>query len=276
MFLRLQNGTSLKAQEKRNAYPGKMRDFIRELSAHSFFNAVNFKNSRFAYDHVVAQLTCLEMHGGPANIKDADLNRIYREQREFDNKSPTAKAVKRTLDILADIFPDKTPELERYNVISLYCIIAELSRNFVITEIKPYLKKWFIDFEAMRRLEDAKSEEGGDPEWISYNGKTKHSTDSADSIRYRMEFMLRHLLQNFPTLSRKDGQRDFTHLQKLAIFRRDNENCMLKLKCNGIKLTWDDWHCDHIMPHSKGGATTVENGQVSCSACNLSKGNVLQ
>lgn len=25
MFLRLQNGTSLKAQEKRNAYPGQMR-----------------------------------------------------------------------------------------------------------------------------------------------------------------------------------------------------------------------------------------------------------
>ena len=32
MFLRLQNGTSLRAQEKRNAYPGRMRDTVRELA----------------------------------------------------------------------------------------------------------------------------------------------------------------------------------------------------------------------------------------------------
>jgi hypothetical protein len=31
MFLRLQNGTTLKAQEKRNAMPGVMRDFVKEI-----------------------------------------------------------------------------------------------------------------------------------------------------------------------------------------------------------------------------------------------------
>jgi len=34
MFLRLQNGTSLKAQEKRNAMSGKMRDFIKSVARH--------------------------------------------------------------------------------------------------------------------------------------------------------------------------------------------------------------------------------------------------
>jgi hypothetical protein len=37
MFLRLQNGTTLKAQERRNAMPGKMRDFVRDLAGHPFF-----------------------------------------------------------------------------------------------------------------------------------------------------------------------------------------------------------------------------------------------
>src|SRR5262249_34558383 len=37
MFLRLQNGTSLKAQEKRNAYPGAMRNYVHELTRHPFF-----------------------------------------------------------------------------------------------------------------------------------------------------------------------------------------------------------------------------------------------
>ena len=273
MFLRLQNGTSLKAQEKRNAYSGKMRDFIRDLSSHPFFQSVAFKNSRFSYDHVAAQLVCLEINGGPTNIKNADLNRLYDENRDFDNKSPTAKAVKRTLDILATVFPEKTPELERYNVISLYCVMAELLRSYVIDEIKPKLHDWFVKFEASRFEHILEPEDKIDPEWVTYNSKISHSTDAVDSVRHRMEFILRNLLQSFPALSRKDGQRDFTHLQKLAIFRRDNGLCQIKRKCEGVKLTWDDWHCDHITPHSKGGKTTVENGQVSCSVCNLSKGN---
>lgn len=119
MFLRLQNGTSLKAQEKRNAYPGKMRGFVRELSKHSFFSKVAFANSRFTYDLVAAQMVCLELAGGSTNVKDADLNRMYKKNLDFDAKSPEAKSVMKILNTLKDIFPDKTPELERYNIISL-------------------------------------------------------------------------------------------------------------------------------------------------------------
>ena len=57
MFLRLQNGTSLKAQEKRNAMPGQMRDFIKKVSEHEFFQKVSFNNSRFTYDLIAAQVT---------------------------------------------------------------------------------------------------------------------------------------------------------------------------------------------------------------------------
>lgn len=272
MFLRLQNGTSLKAQEKRNAYPGKMRDFVCELVQHPFFRSVGFTNSRFAFDHVAAQMILLEIQGGPTNVKNADLNRMYEGNKEFDTNGQVAKAVKRVLDILAKAFSDKTPELERYNVIALYCVISELLRQYVIDEIKLGLHDWFINFEIVRRFQDEKTEEDGEPEWITYREKISHSTDAAESIRWRMEFMLRNLLEQWPNLSRKDNQRGFTHIQKLAIFRRDKGICQLKMKCDGIKLTWDDWHCDHVVPWSKGGKTTVQNGQVACSACNLSKG----
>lgn len=104
-------------------------------------------------------------------------------------------------------------------------------------------------------------------------GKISHSTDASDSIRARMDFMLRHLLSRFPDLSRKDNQRDFTYQQRLAVFRRDAGVCQVGVKCGGVKVTWDDWHCDHRLPWSKGGHTTVENGQVACATCNLSKSN---
>lgn len=273
MFLRLQNGTSLKAQEKRNAYPGKMRDFVRAVSRHSFFAKVGFANSRYTYDLVAAQMMCLELNGGPTNVKNADLNGMYKEQKELDAKGKEAKAILRNLNILDGIFQEKTPELERYNVISLYCLIAELDRQYVLSEVREKLLEWFMDFEAKRRTQEETPEDQADPEWMAYKEKISHSTDAEDSIRWRMEFMFRHLLERFPSLSLKDNQREFSNVQKLVVFRRDKGLCQVKVKCAGGKLSWDDWHCDHKVPWSKGGKTTVENGQASCSSCNLSKNN---
>ena len=273
MFLRLQNGTTLKAQEKRNAFPGKMRDFVRNLSGHPFFSKVGFGNARFTYDLVAAQMVCLELAGEPTNVKNNDLNKMYEDNKEFDDKSSDARAINKVLNFFNEVFPEKTPELERFNAISLYCVVAELMKQYVIDEVKPYFQSWVINFEQERYLQEAKPEDEADSEWVTYKEKISHSTDSADSIRWRMEFMLRNLLEKYPNLSLKDNQREFTHVQKIAIFRRDKGICKLRIKCGGIKLTWDDWHCDHNIPWSKGGKTTVENGQVSCASCNLSKNN---
>ncbi|MEO6908721.1 MAG: DUF262 domain-containing protein [Abditibacteriaceae bacterium] len=272
MFLRLQNGTSLKAQEKRNAYPGKMRDFVRETSKHPFFTKVGFSNSRFTYDHISAQMVCLELAGDPTNVKDADLNRMYLNQKGFDSRCVEAKAVAKVLKTLNEIFIEKTPELERFNVITLYCVIAELLKQFVIEDVKPQFYQWFVDFEEERRKQETQPEDDADSEWVTYKNSISHSTDAGDSIRWRMNFMLRNLLGHFPNLRLKDNQRTFTFAQRLTIFRRDQGFCQLKIKCNGEKLTWDDFHCDHISPWTKGGQTTVENGHVACAACNLSKG----
>mgnify|MGYP003335471121 FL=1 len=34
----------------------------------------------------------------------------------------------------------------------------------------------------------------------------------------------------------------------------------------------DLWAADHVMPYSKGGETTIENGELVCKKYNLSKG----
>jgi hypothetical protein len=52
------------------------------------------------------------------NVVAARANRMYERYREFDSQTPAAKSVKRVLGILAEVFPEKTPELERFNVIS--------------------------------------------------------------------------------------------------------------------------------------------------------------
>jgi len=273
MFLRLQNGTSLKAQEKRNAMPGAMREFVRTLTQHDLFSRVGFGNARYTHDQVAAQMVCLEIAAGPANVKNADLNRMYEDWKSFDMGGPVAKSVRRTLNLLAEVFPDKTPELERYNVIALYCVFAELQRMYVVSTIKQNLREWFLDFEDKRRAQEMLDEERSEADWATYKERISHSTDAQESIRWRMEFMLRNLLERFPSLPLRDNQRDFTHMQRLAVFRRDRQTCQVRLKCDGVKVEWDAWHCDHRHAWAKGGPTTVENGQVACPSCNLAKGD---
>jgi len=273
MFLRLQNGTSLTAQEKRNAYPGSMRDFVRSLADEKFFRSVGFSNSRYTHDLVAAQMVCLELAGVPTNVKNRDLNRMYQEEREFDASGRNAQAVRRTLGFLYSIFPDKTPELTRYNTIALYAVVAELLASYVRSDFEDVLRGWFLDFERRRGEQEDLSEDEADSEWVQYKEKISHSTDSEDSIRWRMDFMLRDLFLAYPGIKLKDPKRDFTAPQRIAIFRRDGGVCQLRLRCEGEKLRWDDWHCDHIIPWSKGGATSVQNGRASCSNCNLAKGS---
>jgi hypothetical protein len=272
MFLRLQNGTSLKAQEKRNAMPGQMREFVRSLVDHPFFQRVAFQNRRFAYDHVAAQIVRIEIAGGPVNVKDTDLNRMYRDYFNFDASGVVGRSVIRRLKFLSEIFSERTPELERYNVIALYCVFSELQRSYAITNLNIDYREWFLNFETIRRAQEELDEDAGLAEWVTYKEKISHSTDAEESIRYRTDFLMRNLLTQFPDISLRDNQREFTHSQRLAIFRRDRQICQLHIACDGVRVDWDNWHCDHIVAHANGGATTVSNGQVACPACNLSKG----
>ncbi len=273
MFLRLQNGTTLKAQEKRNAMPGKMRDFVKSLASHEFYKNCKFTDSRFTFDHIAAQMTCLEMAGGPTGVRDGDLNRMYKENSGFDPNGKIAKKVGRVLDYLLRAFPEKTPELERYNAITLYCLASTLIQNFVHEGTEQDLATWFINFETQRRKQEDLEEDQRDPQLIEYRRLTSYSTDGEESIRGRMEFMEKRVFLALPDIPTIDIIRDFTHEQRLAIYRKDDGCCKIQTHCSGEKLGWSDWHADHILPHSKGGKTTVANGQVSCPACNLAKSN---
>ena len=164
MFLRLQNGTSLKAQEKRNAIPSKMRDFVKTISSHDFFYKVNFKDSRFTYDLIAAQMCLLALKGNIVNIKDKDLNDMYWNNTDFDENCEQAKTIRRILDYLNSMFPSKAPELQRYSVISLFLLIMDLMPNYDIRGREDEIANWFIDFESRRLLDRKKEAEEQDYE----------------------------------------------------------------------------------------------------------------
>ena len=59
-----------------------------------------------------------------------------------------------------------------------------------------------------------------------------------------------------------------SNLRKI-IWKRDNGRC---IKCG----SQNDLHFDHIIPVSKGGGTSIENLEILCEECNLSKSNKIE
>jgi len=267
MFLRLQNGTTLKAQEKRNAMPGQMRDFIKKVSEHEFFKKVSFNNSRFTYDLIAAQITLFSIKKKICNIKDKDLNAMYEDNRNFNENSIEAKNVFKVLDYMNTMFPSKCPELKRYNVISLFALIMDMMPNYDIRNREKDIADWFIHFETTRILEEGKVPEEQDPIMVLYHEKVSHSTDTLDSLKFRHDILKESLLTEVHNLPLKDIKRTFDESQRQVIFRKDKGFCQI---C-GKACEWNDWEADHIIPWSKGGKTEIENGQVLCPACNAKK-----
>lgn len=268
LFLRLQNGTNLKAQEKRNAMSGKMRDFCHNLVNHDFFkNSLTIKNSRFLHDLLAAQMCLVTINKGPCNVKDANLNKLYDENTDFDENSKIAKDVIKTLDFLYTIFPNKTPELKRPYVLVIFIVTQTLLNEYAIKGREKEIFDWFIDFVAREETESKKSEDEQDKGFFMYHEKSQHSTDTEDSLDWRYKFLLDDLFLTLPNVQQKDPKRLFDEYQRKAIFRKNKGICQI---C-GRECTWNTFQADHIKAWNKGGATTVENGQVLCQECNARK-----
>ena len=62
--------------------------------------------------------------------------------------------------------------------------------------------------------------------------------------------------------------RVFTEKQKRDIYLNGGGVCAICDKA----VVWQEFEADHIIPYSKGGTTTVDNGQCLCRACNRRKG----
>ncbi len=270
MFLRLQGGTPLNDQEKRNAYGSALVTTVTEISRHAFFKTLAIKNARGAFQQLAAQFMLLEKNR-PCDIGSKHVNDFYDEAADLGYDGPLAKQTLRTLNALHKAFPRTVPELDnKATLITLYCVISELVSCYDYESCITGLEQWLAEFDTERLAQPQPPSEY----WASYVAALVNGTSSGESVRKRFEFMLDSLLTRFPGVGLKDAARDFTTTQRKIIFRRDGAKCQLQLDCDGTeKLAWDKWHCDHKVPWSKQGPTSVDNGQVSCVPCNLKKGN---
>lgn len=187
------------------------------------------------------------------------------------------REVKSMMDLIKSMFPDlKTSRFSKSSdFYSLFFVMWKLSRDGYVVKDSDSAQLSFLVLNDLG-LEIAQyrtQQRAGEPYKLEGNAKAyfqtiTEGTDSAVNRRARNKIIEDLLL---PIYKRKDPNRAFSKEQKQLLWGQKRDLRCPGPDCNVI-LDWRDIHVDHVMPHSKGGATTIENGRLLCSKCNLAKG----
>ena len=258
-------------------YSGAMRDFVHGIADSNklMTNSVAFKNTRYSHDEVVAQMLLIEMRGAPTSVRHTQLKALYQNYKSFKKSSTVATKLKRVLRFLNRAFPQKSPELTKVNLLSLYTVASAALTKYAISDRTAEFGNWFVAFENRRKQEEDKPEDERDERMVSYQLAVLQQTASLASQQERQSILTEDMVATIPDLILLDDQRQFTFEQRVAIFRKANGRCVNPNHNQDcvIECGWDNFHADHIVPYSKGGRTTVANGQLLCADCNLKKSN---
>jgi len=275
LFRRLQEGVSLNAAEKRNAFQGGMRDFIADLGTnHKVFPLTKYNSARYGWHDLVAHVTRLELNDDEADVAAKDLEIMYEFNLKFDPYGKKAVAIKKNLNYLSRVLSSPTPEMDiKWGFVDLYWLISRMSMEYVIKDRESEFRQLYIDFEQARRetvIDDLFDRTEDDPwskDLFDYIQAFQREGNKRDNIRKRHEVYTHLSLDILGNLIPLDPQRSFNKTERSVIWRRAEGNCA---KC-GEFIDLDDMHADHIVPHSNGGKTSLDNAQSLCARCNLQK-----
>lgn len=307
LFIRLQAGTPLTAQEKRDAWPGDFTNFVirhagkpgHPLSNQKPFFRL-FPRSRGLTmddgDHYVdgladtrkffAGLAMTIMVRERADVDFVDLkgktiNDFYMENLDLSEGDPSAVRVIRVLDRVAEL-----PGIEQlregrpmsFQMAShLALLVDALDKGNYTGVWREDVVSAFIEFQkdvARARLHYRETHESL-PHYERFARLLSGSgSDTADVIRARHSFLLAQIYSKIRVIPR-DPNRGFDALEKEVIWNRDrgqcqNPGCMRP----GRRVSFRDATIHHVIEHAAGGRTSLQNGILICPECHVIRGEM--
>ena len=273
LFVRLQAGLPLNAQEKRDVHPGNFTDFILQLGGkpqlprypgHPFFQRVMRMKpgqDRGKTRALAAQIAILHQRrrtNGPdhfTDINSAAIDDFYYTHLDFDPATKETDRLRNILDKLDALLGDGSrPKLAAHQAIHLVLLVDALWDD--------YTRSWEGKLPAaVDRFSDSlsiaakdKDPEQPDEFWSRYGQWTRTNSDRGDTIRRRHEFYTRQMLDYLGPLKPKDPQRLFGPLEREIIYFRNKKICAV---CES-KVIWSEAEIHHVEEHHKGGQTELK------------------
>lgn len=279
IFIRHQEGTSLNAAEKRRALPGNVPAIIEKLASHNIFdteNLLGFKNKRFAFQDRCAKIFHQFYKGKITTIKPNEIKQSYQDNQDLSEDAQVVKDIQRSFKILKNALNNKGAQLKQYSLLRLTFLINEMRNQYNLKDYVNEFGEAYIDFELKRAKDSRKEPEDRDPILVEFSNSARG--DSLAGQEYIHKILKREIMQSMPDLRRKDQQRNFSSTQRWIIFQRSRRKCQadknaswhIPSDCSN-DLTLNNFEADHVIPHSQGGPTSIQNGQALCATCNGKK-----
>jgi 5-methylcytosine-specific restriction endonuclease McrA len=301
LFIRLQAGTPLTAQEKRDAWPGEFTNFVirhagkpghRLSKPKAFFNLFP-RSRRLSVDddeHYVDGLAeTRKFFAGLAmtimvrersdvdfvDLKGKVINDFYtqKENLELTEGDPGALRVVRVLDLVAQLPGFETLREGRPSfqwAFHLALLVDSLDEG-------NYAAVWHEDvvsaFIAFRQdVANAQLHYRQNHESLPFHERfgrllSGSGSDTADVIRVRHSFLLAEVYPKIRIIPR-DQNRRFDALEREVIWNRDRGLCQNPdCKRPGRRVSFGEATIHHVIEHTAGGETTLQNGILICPDC---------
>ena len=305
IFWRLQQGETLNYMEVAHARLSSLpRNFVVKYAddisfdydsyepiednpdTHAFFRTVTRPNDRMQHLAILTRLLILEEQDGPADIRDTNVSQFIEKGHDpegignysYEDTAPARSALSNMRAFHRvfrnDVTDGGMPELQaEYVIISLYLLMRHLRKHYVFAEQEEELFRAFtIWFDKRRR--DRRED---DSDILVF---TSHRQQNGSDIKIR-DRVIRQLFFEYAGtegvhILTKDKRRRFSESERIAIYREVDGVCQECLKLghpdDEARVPWSEYEADHVVPHTKGGPTVIDNAQVLCRAHNLAKG----
>ncbi len=289
LFVRLQSGSDLKPQERRDALPGEIGAAVAELAGrldvaggHRLFTdlmGLKPHTDRGGTRQFVAQLllvldsyrsTCTVL----TDINNQALDRLYYDHMELGSHlTETRERLETILDALYEqLVLWSGPKLQRHIVIHLVLMAHQVQSKFT-NSWKDDLDKAVSAFVTENLASERTfKQEGKSTEFYSqYSAFTRSAAAKADTIRRRHSYFI-SWMRNHLKLVEKDPQRSFSALDREYLYLLQDGRCGYAKDAevcgDDSRMDFSDGHVHHVLPHSLGGKTELSNAVLIHKACN--------
>ena len=282
LFIRLQGGTALTPQDKRDSWPGNFTEFVLRVGGKSqvakWFGLPLFrelvKGNESRRRQLVAQ-TFMLFHAVRrekkfCDIKSANIDEFYHQNVGFKHGSSEATRFEGICKALYNALSGKQKKIVGHHLIHSVLLYDSL--------MDEYAKGWeekvsscLHEFERRCREASEASKKARSSEfihyWPSYAQWTQTQADLGRTIQRRHVFFASEMSSLLEPI-RLDDRRGFSDFDRQVVFFRDGQRCQrCAMRNDPHAVDWSDAEIHHVLPFSEGGQTITENGALMHREC---------